>query len=126
LVRRYRGREGKIVNELAVAVGSGATADRALSATRDGHVPAEAVVDRATGHTRPPGSSADQRDAERVMLDLLGAQLGVALEPGTITVLLALKWTAQMLIEPCSSNAGPTRAARRRLSAIRSCRMRSS
>lgn len=46
----------------------------------------EAVVARAAGHSRPAGSSQEQRDAERVMLDLAGVQLGVQLEPATITV----------------------------------------
>jgi len=34
----------------------------------------------------PAGDSAEQRGAERVMLDLLGSQLGLELNPDTITV----------------------------------------
>lgn len=53
----------------------------------DEAVPADMpVIDRATDHVRPPGSSTEQREAERVMLDVLGQQLGRALGPATITV----------------------------------------
>jgi hypothetical protein len=34
----------------------------------------------------PPGNSREQRDAERVMLDLLGRHIGLELEPATITI----------------------------------------
>jgi hypothetical protein len=57
MVRRGTGPDGKIVNP---------------AATADGAVPA--------------GDSAEQRGAERVMLDLLGSRLGLELNPATISV----------------------------------------
>jgi hypothetical protein len=45
-----------------------------------------AEVTQPTVHARPPGSSTEQRNAERVMLDLLGQDLGIRLDPATITV----------------------------------------
>jgi hypothetical protein len=38
------------------------------------------------GHQQPPGSSREQRDAERFMLDLLGAELGTTLAPERIAL----------------------------------------
>ena len=38
------------------------------------------------GYELPPGSSREQRDAERVMLDLLGQQLGRDLNPARLAV----------------------------------------
>ena len=86
MVRRRPGPDGKVVNEwlgnrdqgpesipgpASEAVsGKGTPADP--SATADGAVPA--------------GDSAEQCGAERVMLDLLGAQLGLELNPDSITV----------------------------------------
>jgi len=83
-VRRRQGPDGKIVNEWlgdrepgsipgptsAAVSGTGAPADPA--AVADGAVPA--------------GDSAEQRGAERVMLDLLGSRLGFELNPAAITV----------------------------------------
>jgi hypothetical protein len=84
LVRRYQGPDGKIVNELAQSGRVGAAVDS--GATTDSDTQIDLVVDRATDRSRPPGSSQEQRNAERVMLDLLGAELGVALAPARITV----------------------------------------
>src|SRR5260221_10754792 len=88
VLRRCTGAEGKIVNEL--------TGQRDPRAPREARRPAadgvavaatdEAVVSVATGHRMPPGISREQRDAERVMLDLLGRQVGLELEPATITI----------------------------------------
>jgi hypothetical protein len=87
VLRRYAGAEGKIVNEL-----TGRRDARAAEAGRPEAVSIaaaaadEAVVNVATGHVMPPGNSREQRDAERVMLDLLGRQVGLELEPATITI----------------------------------------
>jgi hypothetical protein len=48
-------------------------------------VPTEAAAIRP-GDELPPGSSREQRDAERVMLDVLSRQLGQELNPATLTV----------------------------------------
>jgi hypothetical protein len=87
--RRYLGPDGKIVNEL-VHPANADLPPKTVSVTRpddqDELESGEASVDRATDHGRPPGSSLEQRDAERVMLDLLGRQLRLTLEPATITI----------------------------------------
>jgi hypothetical protein len=85
MLRRRTGPHGKTVNEWvgdrdqepssipgrasAAVSGTGASANSA--ATADGAVPA--------------GDSAEQRGAERVMLDLLGLRLGLELNPATIS-----------------------------------------
>jgi hypothetical protein len=87
VVRRYLGPGEKLVNELIgvdvafvpakkdqpIDLGSAEASDP-IVVTRD------AVIDS------PPGHSREQRDAERVMLDLLSVQLGVTLEPTRIVV----------------------------------------
>jgi hypothetical protein len=83
-VRRRSGPDGKIVNEWLgnedPKSDSGLTAaDADGSQTSDGF----AVQ---PGHELPPGSSREQRDAERVMLDLLGQQLGRELNPAKLAV----------------------------------------
>lgn len=88
VLKRYVGVDGKIVNELIVpakvdapAGGEQDTDDPAVHDAPD----AATVADRL-GPLAPPGSSAEQRAAERVMLDLLGADLGLTLNPARITV----------------------------------------
>ena len=78
-----------------------------------------AAVDRASGHTPPAGSSHEQRDAERVMLDLLGARLGVTLEPATITVPSGA-WVevdgadpGRTVLVECWAHQGPPKSAQR-------------
>ncbi len=86
-LRRYTGGSGKLVNELTVPYGR--LEPSAAPAVADDHPAsplAAAQVELADSHETPPGSSREQRDAERVMLDLLGAQLGLVLEPARITV----------------------------------------
>jgi hypothetical protein len=92
VVRRYQGPAGKIVNELISSDASPiAPSDQpppAAIGTDEAQDPpgAAPTLSRASGHTTPPGSSREQRDAERVMLDLLAAEVGRALEPATVTV----------------------------------------
>ena len=122
LTRRYLGPDGKIVNELirGSSTDSGA-ADLVLSA--DTPSPSQrgeaAVVIRETDHSRPAGSSREQRDAERVMLDLLGRQLNVALEPATIAIASGARVEVDgadanrtVLIE-CWAHQGSPKAAQR-------------
>jgi hypothetical protein len=87
VVRRYHGEYGKIVNELVHTVDVDAPVDLAVpSAVKPDEGQEPALVERAADHARPPGISDEQRDAERVMLDLLGEELEVELEPATIKV----------------------------------------
>lgn len=87
LVRRYQGPDGKLVNELVRPSAADATPLQGeRPAGRRTNIEAQLTVERANGHTAPPGSSAEQRAAERVMLDLLSAELGRSLEPARLTV----------------------------------------
>jgi hypothetical protein len=78
LVRRYQGPDGKLVNELARPSAADAMPplQREPSTGRRTNTEAQLTVERANGHTAPPGSSAEQRAAERVMLDLLSRRIG--------------------------------------------------
>jgi hypothetical protein len=82
LIRRRTGPDSKIVNEWLgndLAVGDGQR--------QPGQDPAERHLtdpEVAPAETIPPGSSAEQRGAERVMLNLLGAELRLELNPLTI------------------------------------------
>ena len=86
MVRRRPGPDGKIVNEWlgdqdhepGNIPGSASAAVLAKGAPAD---PAD-----APNGAVPAGDSAEQRGAERVMLDLLGSQLGLELNPATIAV----------------------------------------
>jgi hypothetical protein len=89
VVRRYKGSSSKIVTEVVAANDENdhRAADPVEVVTpRDRDNP-QPVLDRIPGHTRPAGSSAEQRDAERIMLDLLGNRIGRPLEPATIKLL---------------------------------------
>lgn len=89
VVRRYVGVDGKIVNELVVPAreDTAAGGDRRIDVPVVGGPPAAAAaVEQVDGPLVPRGSSAEQRAAERVMLDLLGSELGITLNPARITV----------------------------------------
>ena len=118
-VRRYLGRDGKIVNELVT--GSLAAPDAGGAGSRDAGEPGTAgpIVQQAPGHS-PPGSSREQRAAERVMLDLLAAEHGWALEPATLTVPSGARVEVDgatadrtVLVE-CWAHQGKPKAAQRR------------
>jgi hypothetical protein len=85
MVRRRPGPDGKIVNEWLGDQdrGPGCTSGPASIAVPGTGAPADPA---AADGTVPAGDSAEQRGAERVMLDLLGAQLGLELNPATIAV----------------------------------------
>jgi hypothetical protein len=67
----------------------------------------------------PAGDSAEQRGAERVMLDLLGAQLGSELNPATITVPSGERVqvdgadAGRMVLAECWVHQGPPKSAQR-------------
>ena len=91
VLRRHVGSDGKIVNQLI----SHDPAPAAVSVpgpvlpgpVADGFAETEAaVLERSEGHSTPPGSSTEQRAAERVMLDLVAGDIGCDLEPVTLTV----------------------------------------
>lgn len=87
LIRRYVGPDNKIVNELVTPPGDEPTQAAvgppgAVASTQS----ATADFGRASDHRAPPGSSMEQRAAERVILDLLGAQISEVLEPARIAV----------------------------------------
>lgn len=120
ILRRVEGPDGKIVNEIltedarpAAAVGGGSISETAGAST------AEIAVIRREGHRVPPGDSAEQRDAERVMLDLLGRDLGLALEPATIAVASGARVevdgcdASQTVLVECWAHQGPPKPAQR-------------
>lgn len=120
LTRRYRGPHGKIVNELIRPTTDSSPAGFVLpvNAPRTSHE-GQATMMRETFHSRPAGSSLEQRDAERVMLDLLGKQLNLALEPATITVASGARIEVDgadadrtVLVE-CWAHQGPPKPAQR-------------
>lgn len=118
MVRRRPGPDGKIVNEWlgdqnqepgsvpgpasAAGAGEGAPAD---PSTGDGTVPA--------------GDSAEQRGAERVMLDLLGAQLGLELNPAAIAVPSGERVqvdgadASRTVLAECWAHQGPPKSAQK-------------
>jgi hypothetical protein len=79
----------------------------------------EAHVDRAYSHEAPPGDSREQRDAERVMLDLLGKQLDVVLEPARLTVPSGARVevdgadAGQTVLVECWAHQGPPKSAQK-------------
>lgn len=76
VLRRFLGSDHKIVNDL-ISPQAGAMEPGS---------PAGMTVSQDAGHTAPPGSSSEQRDAERIVLDLLGQDLGLSLEPARIAL----------------------------------------
>jgi hypothetical protein len=67
----------------------------------------------------PPASSREQLDAERVMLDLLGAQLGLELHPAAITIASGEHVkvdgadAARSVLVECWAHQGPPKSAQR-------------
>jgi hypothetical protein len=83
----------------------------------------QAVVTEAAaiqaGHELLPGSSREQRDAERVMLDLLSQQVGRELNPATLTVPSGERVevdgadAARSVLVECWAHQGPPKSAQR-------------
>jgi hypothetical protein len=122
VLRRSTGPDGKIVNELVRPhqVESDNLADEASVARETLTEPVrEAAHYPGVYHALPPGSSREQRDAERLMLDLLATRLCRALEPTTITVPCGARVEVDgadadrtVLVE-CWAHQGPPKAAQR-------------
>jgi hypothetical protein len=121
ILRRYVGPDGKLVNQLiaANAADSVATDQAAVPAGPADPSEGPAILDRAEGHRAPPGSSTEQRDAERVMLDLLGGEVGQELEPATLTVPSGARVevdgadAGRHILVECWAHQGPPKAAQR-------------
>jgi hypothetical protein len=121
VLRRYPGPDGKIVNELATAAdsghvdgtGSGPAARLAIAA------PAGTIIAPAGDHAIPPGSSHEQRDTERTMLDILGQRLGLGLEPATISTPSGARIevdgadSGRTVLVECWAHQGPPKSAQR-------------
>ncbi|HEY1640570.1 MAG TPA: helix-turn-helix domain-containing protein [Streptosporangiaceae bacterium] len=111
LLRRRSGPDGKLVNELVR--GPGTSAEPA-----DVPAPGRLVVSVAPDDD-PPGHSGEQRAAERMMLDLLGQQLGLRLDPARITVPGGARVEidgsdpARGVLVECWAHQGPPRSAQR-------------
>jgi hypothetical protein len=123
VIRRVLGPDRKLVNELVDQNNAGLTAvvdADALDGTGGvGGMTDDAAVARAPDHSLPAGSSREQRDAERVMLDLVGPRLGVALEPATITVPSGARVevdgadVGRTVLVECWAHQGPPKSAQR-------------
>jgi hypothetical protein len=120
MVRRRPGPDGKIVNEWLGdhnQLPDSATRTSDGGATRTGLVTEAAPVQ--AGDELPPGSSREQRDAERVMLDLLSQQLGRELNPTRLTMPSGERVEVDgadaersVLVE-CWAHQGPPKSAQR-------------
>ena len=73
---RHSGPDGKIVNELT---------QPSVDDSREMSVPAGVSAEIGESDSTAAGSSAEQRAAERYLLDALGSRLGVSLVPRTVT-----------------------------------------
>ncbi|BCJ77003.1 hypothetical protein CS0771_65470 [Catellatospora sp. IY07-71] len=119
VIRRHPGPHQKLVNVLIQPAAVKVSA-RVLQ-------PPTSVSDskgQSTGATAdptafPPGHSQEQRDAEQVMLELLGQQLGVALAPTRIIVAAGTRVEVdgadadrRVLVE-CWAHQGPPKVAQR-------------
>jgi hypothetical protein len=120
LVRRRPGPDGKIVNEW---LGDQGRQPESVPAASDAGVFRTAVLTDAAaiqaGRELPPGSSREQRDAERVMLDLLSQQLGCVLNPVRLTMPSGERVEVDgadadlsVLVE-CWAHQGPPKSAQR-------------
>lgn len=120
IVRRYLGPSKKLVNELIGA-------DIALVSREGDQAGGRGIADvsepidmvRDPMLDSPPGHSREQRDAERVMLDLLGLQLGVVLESARIVVTDGTRVevdgadAARSVLVECWAHQGPPKVAQK-------------
>jgi hypothetical protein len=119
ILRRSSGPDGKLVNTLVSSdlpfFPSGPDESQPEPATA---AHADSIVATAPD-ALPPGSSAEQRAAERVMLDLLGERLGVTLDPARLQVLSGARVeidgadVARTVLVECWAHQGTPRAAQR-------------
>jgi hypothetical protein len=117
MVRRRPGPDGKIVNEWLGDQERGSTASPAGAVPVTGALADPGVVPGA--RAVPAGDSGEQRAAERVMLDLLGVQLGRELNPATITVASGERVeidgadASRTVLAECWAHQGPPKSAQR-------------
>jgi hypothetical protein len=119
MVRRRLGPDGKVVNEWL----GNQEQERGSTPTPAGAIPgpgAPADPGAAPGaRAAPAGNSGEQRAAERVMLDLLGARLGRELNPATITVPSGERVevdgadASRAVLAECWAHQGPPKSAQR-------------
>jgi hypothetical protein len=119
VIRRYHGPDQKIVNQLIQADSPGQPAHDYTAVVTAAHGQNDVAVTPAMGHSPPPGDSREQRNAERLMLDLLGDQLGVELQPARITIGSGARVEVDgcdadrtVLVE-CWAHQGPPKVAQR-------------
>jgi hypothetical protein len=120
IVRRRPGPDGKIVNEW---LGNHDRQPDNVPAASGTGVSRMAVLAGAAalqpGRELPPGSSQEQRDAERVMLDLLGQQLSRQLDPAKLTVPSGERVEVdgadadRSILVECWAHQGPPKSAQR-------------
>jgi hypothetical protein len=119
MVRRRPGPDGKVVNEwLGNLEQEPGSPPGSAGAVPGAGAPAGAGA--APGaRAAPAGDSGEQRAAERVMLDLLGAQLGRELNPATITVPSGERVevggadASRAVLTECWAHQGPPKSAQR-------------
>jgi hypothetical protein len=117
VVRRWEGPDGKFVNELVERARVAPIGD--IPGTAATGPSPSAVVVRTAEHHLPPGRSPEQRDAERVMLDALGRELALALEPARIAVASGARVevdgcdTGRTVLVECWAHQGPPKSAQR-------------
>jgi hypothetical protein len=120
MVRRRLGPDRKIVNEW---LGNHDRKPDSTARIPDAGLTQTGLVTDATaiqaGDELPPGSSHEQRDAERVMLDLLSQQVGRELNPARLKVpsgerveVDGADATRSILVE-CWAHQGPPKSAQR-------------
>lgn len=115
LIRRLDGPDGKIVNEL---IGAGVE-QPILVAPDEVDVPPEDLGPQNDAAPQIAGSSREQREAEPVMLALLGARLGLTLAPATLRLPSGARVEVDgadpgrtVLVE-CWAHQGPPKAAQK-------------
>lgn len=119
MVQRRPGPDGKIVNEWLGDQDQepGSTPAPASTPVHGKGTPADPAA-TANGAV-PAGDSAEQRGAERVMLDLLGTQLGLELNPATITVPSGERVevdgidASRTVLTECWAHQGPPKSAQK-------------
>lgn len=117
MIRRVPGRGGKIVNEW---VSRDPVAPQvAPSITQPPPRVAGGLEVAAAAEPLPPGSSQEQRDAERLLLDLLGERLGLRLDPARISIPSGARVEidgtddARSVFVECWAHQGPPKAAQK-------------
>lgn len=122
MVRRRPGPDGKIVNEWLGDQDQDREPGSNPGQVSEAFPVTGALASAGTVQNAgavPAGDSAEQRGAERVMLDLLGAQLGSELNPATITVPSGERVqvdgadAGRMVLAECWAHQGPPKSAQR-------------